>query len=153
MEPSARPLINCWKNQSNPFLWINRLEVLELASLDLEYDCGLGRVALFVNANFACHSIEILCSRKGVSHFWALGRTSAFHGVSQDHCRIITERSHGVRCLALITLLVGGDEVLDLVRRNLGGIMSREVMTFHRILPDFYKLIRFPAVAAKQRNI
>src|SRR6266699_3481711 len=98
MEPSARPLINCWKNQSNPFLWINRLEVLELASLDLKYYRGLGRVALFIDGNFASDGVEVFCGGECVANLCAVSRTGAFHGISEDHCRIITERGHGIRC-------------------------------------------------------
>src|SRR6267142_3714715 len=146
MEPSARPFISCWKNQSNPFLWIHRLQELEFTSLDLKNHGGLCRIALFVNCNFAGDSVEIFGGGKSIPHLCAVARTGSFHRVSQYHCRIVAECSHGIRRLALITLLVGCDEVLHFVSRDLGCVMSREVMTFNRVLPDFYKLIGFPAV-------
>src|SRR5678815_5802042 len=93
MEPSARPLISCWKNQSNPFLWIHRLQILEFASLDLKDHRRLGRVALVVNRDLPSHRVEIFGRCKSIPHLCTVGRTGSFHGVSQYHRRIITERS------------------------------------------------------------
>src|SRR6266481_5251372 len=100
MEPSARPLMSCWKNQvtrgSVGSSWIHGFDIMKLPARDLKDDGGFCGVAFFINGRFAGDAIEVLGGGERVADFLAVRGVGALDGVGEDHGGIIAEGGHGI---------------------------------------------------------
>src|ERR1700737_2532653 len=109
-------------------LRIHRLDVDELAVLDLQDDGRLDRIPLVVDRDVSGNARKVLGRGNRVPQLRGLRRARAPQGVSENFRDVITEGGERVRSL-LEAVLVVLDELLDARRGIVDRIMVGDVKT------------------------